>query len=170
MTKQKLYILILVVLSTGWLIRCDHGLGLLESKITGRLHYLNVDMRPDYVESVRVVALVHFPPQGLGDLVYTNSGVGFRGDESSYDLPAPLATYEMVAAIWRKQGKDWDYSNILGIYGFDPINYTFETIPVTLDKSHPVADSVDIYCDWSLITTQVHARSGTLVGSPKRLE
>ncbi len=132
-------------------IRCDHGLGLLESRITGHLYYLNVDKRPDYVESVRVVALVQVPPQSLGDVVYTARGVGFRSQEATYELPAPLTTYVMVAAIWRQKGKDWDYGNILGIYGFDPINYTFEITPVTLDKAHPVAEGIDIYCDWGLI-------------------
>jgi hypothetical protein len=133
------------------MIACDHGLGVMESRIKGTLYYLNVAQRPDYVESVRVVALVRMPPQTLGDLVFTNRGVGSRDEESSYDLPAPLTSYVMVAAIWREKGKDWNYGNILGIYGFDPVNYTFETKPVVLSKSQPVADSVDIYCDWSII-------------------
>lgn len=150
----KIITAVMTIILSLLYIHCDHGLGLLESKITGRLYYLNGDKRPDFVESVRVAALVHFPPEGLGDLVYTNSNISSREMEVGYELPAPLATYVMVAAIWRQKGKDWDYGNILGVYGFDPINYTFEQDSVILNKAHPVADSVNIYCDWSIISSQ----------------
>ena len=130
----------------------DHGLGTLDSRITGKVVFLNRDKMPSYVESVRIVAIVHLPPQSLGDVVITNTSVNLSKETPTYYIPAPLAEYELIAAIWKEKGKTWNYSNILSFYGFDPINYTVEYKKVGLTKAQPVAENIDIYCDWSLLT------------------
>ncbi len=129
----------------------DHGLGTLDSRITGRVIFLNRDKRPDYVESVRIVAAVNLPPQSLGDVVFTNTSVNLSKDNPEYYVPAPPATYQLVAAVWKEKGQAWNYSKILGFYGFDPVNFTFDSVKVVLTKEQPVAQNIDIYCDWSLL-------------------
>ena len=137
----------LVLVSCG----IDHGLGPMESRITGRIIFLNPDKKPNYVESVRVVAAVRIPPENLGDVVFTNTSVNLSKPEPDYYVPAPLATYELVVAVYKKKGAAWDYSKWLGFYGFDPVNYTVEYKKVALTKEQPVAKNINIYCDWSLL-------------------
>ena len=147
--KKALLIILIIPLMTACEI--DHGLGTLDSRITGKVIFLNKDKKPDYVESVRIVAAVNLPPESLGDVVFTNTSVNLSKDEPDYYVPAPLATYQLVAAIWKEKGKAWNYSKILGFYGFDPVNFTFDSVKVVLTKSQPIAKDIDIYCDWSLL-------------------
>lgn len=129
----------------------DHGLGTLDSGIFGKVIFINQEKRPDYVEAVRIVAVVNLPPKSLGDVVITNSSVNLSRNESEYGIPAPLASYEMVAAVWKKKGAAWDYANILSFYGYDPINVKFEYKPVVLTEKKPQAEGIDIYCDWTFV-------------------
>jgi hypothetical protein len=129
----------------------DHGLGTLDSGINGQIIFINPDKKPDFIDAVRVIAAVKIPPQTLGDVVFTNTSVNLSQQQSAFHIAAPLASYEMVAAVWKEKGKAWNYANILGFYGFDPIHYQVEFLQVKLSKSQPVADDINIYCDWSLI-------------------
>ena len=129
----------------------DHGLGPMKSRITGNVLFLNE--KPDLVESVRVIAVVRWDPENLSlsDVVFTNTSVDLSKEESPYYIPAPTTSYELVAAIWKEKGAPWNYLNILGFYGFDPINHTVEHKKVVLTKEQPVAKGVDILCDWTLV-------------------
>lgn len=149
----------------------DHGLGLLESKISGEIHFVNTDRRPDYVNGVRVVAAVNFPPQSLSDVVFGNA-VDYGVDTVKYELPAPIATYLAVAVVWRKQGSDWNFSNLMGIYGVNTQKLEFELKPVHLTKEQPVADSIDIVADWTLASFDATVKGKlTFVGEwPKDTE
>ena len=129
----------------------DHGLGAIESRITGRVVFLHPELKPGRIDAVRVVAVVNFPPRSLGDLVFTNTSINLSQPAPAYSLPAPLATYVLVGAIYREKGRDWDYSNILGFYGAIPDSNIYTVEAVTLDKAHPVAESIDIYCDWAMV-------------------
>ncbi len=148
MKKTILYLfLLLPVLSC----EIDHGLGTMDSRITGKIIFVNRDKKPDYVESLRIVAVANFPPESLGDLVITNTSVNLSKEQPEYYIPAPLATYHLVGAIYKEKGKNWNYGNLLGFYGFDPVNYTVDSVAVVLTKQHPVAYNIDIICDWSLL-------------------
>jgi hypothetical protein len=129
----------------------DQGLGTMDSYISGRVIFLNPEQKPDYVEAVRIVAVINMPPQNLGDVVIANTSVNLSREEPTYSIPAPLASYEVIAAVWKEKGKAWNYANILGFYGFDPINYIFDYKKVEVTRTHPVAENIDIYCDWSLL-------------------
>ncbi|HOT97297.1 MAG TPA: hypothetical protein PLG50_06990 [bacterium] len=129
----------------------DHGLGLIESGISGRVIFLHPEKKPARVDAVRVVAVVNFPPQSLGDLVFTNTSINLSQLTPSYRLPAPLARYVLVGAIYREKGKEWDYAKILGFYGSNPDSNLYDIRPVTLSKAHPVAAGIDIYCDWASV-------------------
>ena len=129
----------------------DHGLGVMESSISGKVVFINHDKMPDYVESVRIVAAVKYPFTSLSDVVFANTSVNLSKEQSEYDLPAPMSNYQIVAAVWKEKGKTWDYTNLLGFYGFNPLSGEFEYKKVSLTKQNPVAENVDIYCDWSFL-------------------
>ena len=151
--KKKIVLLLLALVAALPLADCeiDHGLGLMESRITGKIIFLNHDQRPDFVESVRVVAAVKFPFTSLSDVVFTNRSIDLSKPQTEYDLPAPLASYQVVAAVWKEKGKAWNYGNLLGVYGFNPAQGEFEFKKVILTKEQPVAEGIDIYCDWNLV-------------------
>jgi hypothetical protein len=144
-------LLLITLLMLGLQCEIDHGLGTMDSRITGKVIFLNQDKKPDYVESVRIVAVVNLPPKTLGDLVITNTSVNLSQEQPEYYIPAPLATYRLIAAIWKEKGHSWDYGNILSFYGFDPVNYQVDSVAVVLTKNHPVAYNVDIICDWTML-------------------
>jgi len=148
---MKKTVVLLIIFAFFTACEIDHGLGTMDSRITGVVVFLNKDKRPDYVESIRIVAAVNFPPESLGDVVFTNKSVNLSKDEPEYYVSAPLAAYRLVAAVWKEKGRNWDYSKILGFYGFDPITFTFDSVKVELTKAHPVAENINIYCDWSLL-------------------
>ncbi len=131
----------------------DHGLGTLDSQISGKVIFINPEQMPSYIESVRVVAVVNMPPQNLGDVVITNTSVNLSKAEPTYYIPAPVASYDLVAAVYKEKGKAWNYANILGFYGFDPVNFMYDYKKVILTASEPIAHDVNIYCDWSLLPT-----------------
>ncbi len=132
----------------------DHGLGVLGSKIKGTVIFINPDEKPDYVEAVRMAAVVDFDFSdiSLSDAVLANTSVNLSKKAPDYYIPAPIASYELVVAIWKQKGKAWDATNWLGFYGYDPVNQTVEYKSVTLSKAHPVAEDIDIYCDWTTIS------------------
>ncbi len=147
MKKKWLLAFSLLIMSCA----IDQGLGTMDSYITGRVIFLNPEQKPDYVEAVRMVAIINMPPQNLGDVIIANTSVNLSREEPTYSIPAPYAAYRMIAAIWKEKGKAWDYTNILGFYGFDPVTYTIEDKVVDVTKEHPIAENIDIYCDWSLL-------------------
>jgi len=127
----------------------DTGLGLMESYISGEVVFINPSAKADYVDAVRVVAVVNFPPEGLGDVIFSTS-VDISKDRAPYSIPAPLAEYTAIAAIWKRKGQEWNYSNILGLYGMNWANpFDVKMEPVKLTKEEPVADSIHIQADWS---------------------
>ncbi|HNS72636.1 MAG TPA: hypothetical protein PKI81_04475 [bacterium] len=129
----------------------DHGLGTIDSRIAGRVIFLHPELKPERVDAVRVVAVVNFPPQSLGDLVFTNTSINLSQPAPVYYLPAPLATYALVGAIYREKGREWDYGKILGFYGANPDSNIYTVKTVTLNEANPVADTIDIYCDWAMV-------------------
>ncbi len=149
--KKKLLLICLALLAMIAACEVDHGLGTIDSRISGRVIFLNRDLKPDRIDAVRVVAVVNFPPQGLGDLVFTNTSINLSQETPNYYVPAPLAHYVVVGAIFREKGKDWDYAKVLGFYGSNPDSGIYAIKPVTLTKAHPVAENIDIYCDWAMV-------------------
>ncbi len=149
--KYCCFISFVVVFSLLAGCEIDHGLGIMESKITGDVIFLNPEKKPDFVESVRIVAAVKFPFTSLSDVVFMNTSINLSRETSAYEIPAPISTYQVVAAVWKEKGKAWDYTNLLGIYGFNPSTGQFEFKKVALTKSDPVAQGIDIFCDWSTV-------------------
>ncbi|MDZ7372134.1 MAG: hypothetical protein ONB12_13315 [candidate division KSB1 bacterium] len=133
----------------------DHGLGVSKSRIRGHVILPDMSLRPDYFEAVRIIALTKTLDAeniSLNDAVFSNTSVDLSQSRPAYDLPAPLSKYEFVGAVWKKRGEPWDYTRIFGFYGFDPDSFKFEHKTIYLTKDQPVAENIDIVCDWILVT------------------
>ncbi len=160
MSFYRKHFLLFVVVAAAFFVRCeiDHGLGLMKSRIQGRVILPDMSKRPDYVESVRVIATtknLQDLQEGeltLSDVVFTNTSIDLGTEKPAYDLSAPLGTYKLIAAVWKKRDKPWDYTRFFGFYGFDPETFKFDFSPVVLTEERPVAKNIDIYCDWSFVS------------------
>ncbi|MDZ7345189.1 MAG: hypothetical protein ONA69_00185 [candidate division KSB1 bacterium] len=144
-----------VLLLTAAACEIDHGLGVSKSRIRGHVILPDMSLRPDYFEAVRVIALTKTLDAeniSLNDAVFSNTSVDLSQPRPAYDLPAPLSKYEFVGAVWKKRGQPWDYTRIFGFYGFDPDSFKFEHKTIYLTKDQPVAENIDIVCDWILVT------------------
>lgn len=133
----------------------DHGLGLSQSRIRGRVILPDMSQRPDYFEAVQVIAVtkkLDSEDISLNDVVISNYSVDLSQHAPAYDLPAPLSKYELVAAVWKHREKGWDYTKIFGFYGFDPDSFKFTAEPIYLTKERPVVEDIDIVCDWILVS------------------
>ena len=155
--KQKIFKVMTILSIALFLIQCeiDHGLGVSTSRIQGHLVLPDMSQRPDYLESVRVIALtktLDAADISLNDVVISNSSVDLSDPNPSFDLPAPLSKYEFIGAIWKKRDEAWDYTRIFGFYGFDPDSFKFTQKPIYLTKDNPIVEDIDIVCDWLLVT------------------
>ena len=149
--------LVLIPALSFLIFQCDidHGLGVSSSRIRGHLILPDMALRPDYFESVRVIALtktLDAQDISLNDVVISNSSVDLSDPTPAFDLPAPLSKYEFVGAVWKKRNEAWDYTRIFGFYGFDPDSFKFTQTPIYLSKDNPVVDDIDIVCDWLLVS------------------
>ncbi|MDZ7721733.1 MAG: hypothetical protein U5R06_02625 [candidate division KSB1 bacterium] len=151
---------LIVILLFPLLLSCelDHGLGLIKTRITGHVILPDLENRPEYLESVRVIATtknladLQQGELSLSDVIFSNSPVNLSQQTPSYDLPAPAGEYKLIAAVWKKRGEAWDYTRFLGFHGFNPDSFTFDFEPVVLTKNDPIAENIDIYCDWSFVS------------------
>ena len=146
----------MVIVGILLLLSCeiDHGLGVSKSRIRGHLILPDMSLRPEYFEAVRVIALtktLDAENLSLNDAVFGNSSVDLSNPRPAYDLPAPLSNYEFIGAVWKKKGEAWDYTRIFGFYGFEPDSFKFERKTVSLTKDAPIAEDIDIVCDWILV-------------------
>ena len=155
--KQNLIRLLMLVAISLFIYQCeiDHGLGVSTSRIRGHLILPDMTQRPDYLESVRVIALtktLDAEDISLNDVVISNSSVDLSDPRPAFDLPAPLSKYVFIGAIWKKRDEAWDYTRIFGFYGFDPETYKFTQEPVYLTEENPIVDGIEIVCDWILVS------------------
>jgi len=153
----RLLELVLISALALFVFQCDidHGLGVSTSRIRGHLILPDMAQRPDYFESVRVIALtktLDAKDISLNDVVISNTSVDLSDPSPAFDLPAPLSKYEFVGAIWKKRDEAWDYTRLFGFYGFDPDSFKFTREPIYLTKDNPIVDDIDIVCDWILVT------------------
>jgi len=133
---------------------CDTGLGIISTKISGDVIFINQDKKPDYVESVWVVAAEKslFENPSLSDIIVSDRPVNLGKSTSQYEIFTPAGSYIVIAAIWKEKGQDWNYLNMLGIYGFDPINFVYyDENPVQITEQKKIASGYDIICDWGFI-------------------
>jgi hypothetical protein len=125
----------------------DQGLGPSKTRIAGRVIFLDPASRPGNIDEVRVVALANLPPTGFGDVYFSNA-VRFDLDTASFEISVPVGTYPAVGVLWKARGKEWAFSNLLGIYGVKlPLEFSLRQVQVT--KEHPIVDNVEIAALWS---------------------
>jgi hypothetical protein len=106
--RNKITIFVLFALM---IFSCDTGLGLIETKISGNVIFVNSDKKPDKVESVWVLAASKslFENPTLNDLIISDRPINLSNDTSNYEVFVPVGTYSIIAAIWKEKNKDWDY-------------------------------------------------------------
>jgi hypothetical protein len=145
-SKPTFYILFSFLLFTA--CEFDQGLGVLKSRISGQVVYVNADSRPDNIDEVRVVAVANFPPSGLSD-VFFSEAIPFERDTANYEILLPFGEYPAVGVLWKPRGKDWSFTSLLGFYGFEP-PASASLLPVNLTPDEPFATNVDIFALWDL--------------------
>lgn len=131
-----------------WSCELDQGLGPSKTRITGNVVFVDTASRPDNIDEVRVVATASLPPAGFGD-VYFSDPVRFDVDTATYEISAPLGTYSAIGVLWKPRGRDWSFTNLLGIYDVKLFPPQFTLKPVHLTEEHPVVDTVEISAYWS---------------------
>jgi hypothetical protein len=133
----KTWVIAAIPAAILWLGGCDidHGLGTLDSMITGEILFLNPEQQPEKVESVRVVAAVRVPPEIARRCGVHQSSVNLSRDRSYYEIPAPLAEYQLVAQSGKKKARSWDYSNILSFTDLIQSISQSKNRPITLSKA-----------------------------------
>jgi hypothetical protein len=148
--------LLLLVISPHFLTcDVDHGLGVSQSRIQGRLILPDMSQRPDYFQAVRIVALtktLDADDVSLNDAVFSNKSIDLGVPNPTFDLPAPISKYEFVGAVWKHRDKGWDYTKIFGFYGFDPDSFKYDVKPIYLTKAQPIVDNIEIVCDWIFVS------------------
>lgn len=155
--KTSAVLLIVVACSLFFFCEVDHGLGVSKSRIRGHVILPDMSLRPEYFEAVRVIALtktLDSEDLSLNDAVFGNASVDLSNPRPAYDLPAPLSNYVFIGAVWKKKGEPWNYLRIFGFYGFEPDSFKFEQKTVSLSKDAPIAEDIDIVCDWMLVTPE----------------
>lgn len=145
-SKPNFYIFFSIFLLTA--CEFDQGLGVLKSRITGQVVYLNEDSRPDNIDEVRVVAVANFPPSGLSD-VFFSEAIPFEQDTARYEILLPFGEYPAVGVLWKPRGKDWSFTSLLGFYGFEP-PASASLLPVNLTRDQPIAVNIDLFALWDL--------------------
>ena len=133
---------------------CDTGLGLIETKISGDVIFVNSDKKPDKIESVWIVATSKslFENFSLNDLVISDRPVNLSKDTSHYEVFVPVGSYSIIAAIWKEKNKDWNYLNILGLYGFNPLTgLVYDDKPTVISNEQKVVSDRNIICDWQFL-------------------
>lgn len=130
-----------------WSCELDQGIGPSETRITGRVVFIDTASRPDNIDEVRVVATASLPPAGFGD-VYFSDPVRFDTNAATYEISAPLGVYSAIGVLWKPRGRDWSFTNLLGIYGLElPFNVAIKSVELT--KEQPIAQQVDLYALWN---------------------
>lgn len=125
----------------------DQGIGPSPTRITGKVLFLDTNLRPSNVDEVRVIAVSQLPPSGFGDIYFSNP-VRFDKDTADYEIQLPAGNFPAAGVLWKARGKDWAITNLLGIYGFTPpVSFSLKSVEVTQDN--PVAENIDIFALWS---------------------
>jgi hypothetical protein len=141
--------LLLAAIISSLFFSCDfdQGIGPSQTRITGKVLFLDANLRPSNVDEVRVIAVSQLPPSGFGDIYFSNA-VRFDKDTADYEIQLPAGNFPAAGVLWKARGRDWAITNLLGIYGFTPpVSFSLKSVEVTPDK--PVAENIDIFALWS---------------------
>ena len=128
----------------------DQGIGLLKSKISGKVNFVATSARPDNVDEVRVIAVANLPPQGFGEIFFSDA-LRFDSTEADYELYLPFDNYSAIGILWKPRGEDWSINNLFGLYDLSLTGGDLRSIQLT--EEQPIADNVDISALWFFANT-----------------
>lgn len=152
--KKYFIILLWICLLLLLILSCeiDHGLYPTKYTIKGKVIFFKGDP-PANTDRVEVFALKEFPPKDPQNFLYLGQSGALdwtKGNEVEYEIQVSPTSYQMLAVLWKEKGQDWTLTGLLGFYtgGFKSI------LPdsVVISKENPVADSVDIYANWDVVS------------------
>lgn len=154
---KKYYLLllpiaVLVVLIVGCEI--DHGLYPIRYVIKGKVIFFK-GSPPANTDRVEVFALKEFPPKDPQNLLYLGQSGALNlaaGNEVNYEIQVSPTTYQLVAVLWKEKGRDWSLTGLLGFYTGGLTTILPDSVMVS--KEQPVADSVDIFANWEVVSKE----------------
>lgn len=154
---KKYYLLLLpIALLVGLIIRCeiDHGLYPIRYVIKGKVIFFK-GSPPSNTDRVEVFALKEFPPKNPQNFLYLGQSGALNlaaGNEVNYEIQVSPTTYQLVAVLWKEKGRDWSLTGLLGFYTGGLTTILPDSVTVSRDQ--PVADSVDIFANWEVVSKE----------------
>lgn len=139
----------------------DHGLYPVNYEIRGKVIFF-AGQPPTNTDRVEVFALKEFPPKDPQNLLYAGQSGPLdytKNDSVDYVISVSPTSYDLVAVVWKEKGSGWSLTGLMGIYT-GGINF-FLPAPVAVSKEHPVAEGVNIFANWEVVSKDA-AISGTI--------
>lgn len=154
---KKYYLLllpiaVLVVLIIGCEI--DHGLYPIRYVIKGKVIFFK-GSPPANTDRVEVFALKEFPPKDPQNFLYLGQSGALNlaaGNEVNYEIQVSPTTYQLVAVLWKEKGQDWSLTGLLGFYTGGLTTILPDSVMVS--REQPMADSVDIFANWEVVSKE----------------
>ncbi|MDZ7319376.1 MAG: hypothetical protein ONB11_09500, partial [candidate division KSB1 bacterium] len=154
---KKYYLLLLsIALLVVLIIRCeiDHGLYPVRYTIKGKVIFFK-GSPPANTDRVEVFALKEFPPKDPQNFLYLGQSGALNlaaGNEVNYEIQVSPTTYQLIAVLWKEKGHDWSLTGLLGFYTGGLTTILPDSVIVSRDQ--PVADSVDIFANWEVVSKE----------------
>jgi len=152
---KTLYFSIFVVVILILLIfacEIDHGLYPISYKITGKIHFFKGEP-PENTDRIEIFALKEFPPQDPQNFLYLGRSGALdyqQGSSVSYEIQVSKTSYQLIGLLWKEKGEDWNLTGLMGFYTGGLQSFFPDSVAIT--KENPVADSVDIYANWDVVS------------------
>ncbi|MCR4439640.1 MAG: hypothetical protein QHJ34_09725 [bacterium] len=130
----------------------DHGLYPVDYEIRGNVIFF-AGQPPANTDRVEVFALKEFPPKDPQNLLYAGQSGALNysiGDSVPYAIQVSPTSYELAGVVWKEKGSGWNLTGLMGIYTGSLHSFLPATVQVS--KENPVAEGIDIYANWEVVT------------------
>ncbi|MBC7185996.1 MAG: hypothetical protein H5U38_03075 [Calditrichaeota bacterium] len=144
----------IVLVAVAAFVSCqvDHGLYPVDYEIRGNVIFF-AGQPPANTDRVEVFALKEFPPKDPQNLLYAGQSGALNyslGDTVPYAIQVSPTSYDLVGVVWKEKGSGWSLTGLMGIYTGSL--QSFFPARVEVSKEHPVAEGIDIYANWEVVT------------------
>jgi len=147
-------VLFIVIFLVLLIIACeiDHGLYPVSYKISGKVHFFKGEP-PENTDRIEVFALKEFPPQDPQNFLYLGRSGRIdyqQGRSVDYEIQVSNTSYQLIGLLWKEKDEDWSLTGLMGFYTGGLQSFFPDSVVIT--KENPVADSVDIYANWDVVS------------------